>query len=159
MPLTEKEYKKRIKAFTTPSKDKALILKLPVKLRKIVFGAMGKNEKGKSVNWEKSPQLVADSTNLFEALSKADRTKIFKTLRPKLATEIEKTWQFLHQSSSQQFGERPFRAPKNPEYSLSGRLSWLTGFLEATDSIDPTVLSPEWLATWVVPMVNHGSNS
>ena len=158
MPLTEKEYKKRIKAFTTPSKDKALILKLPVKLRKIVFGAMGKNEKGKSVNWEKSPQLVADSTNLFEALSKADRTKIFKTLRPKLATEIEKTWQFLHQSSSQQFGERPFRAPKNPEYSLSGRLSWLTGFLEATDSIAPTVLSPEWLATWVVPMVNHGSN-
>ena len=78
------------------------------------------------------------------ALKPGQRRKLFKALLPKLAQEIESTWdlfdRFPYQTS---YYRRPFRMPGQP--SPVARGLWLKRLLQASQGYDQPV---DWFATW-----------
>ena len=128
MALPNKELEKRVKSFTkNKSKNKKSgVDKLPSKFRKIMHGINGRDENGKAVSRNDSKTIQTQSRALNQ-LSKSDRAKLFKQLRPKLAAELELTWNFFEQLPvANDSTSGPFRAPKNRDLIIDRRTQWPT---------------------------------
>lgn len=145
--------------------------KLPERLRLIGFAIFDRDKKGEEVNyyalrkkdekkieelkkWQETAKLEIDK------LSATDRKKIFGTLGKDLADAIELTWQNTKVTPYDAgYFKSPFRAPKNPEITLSSRISWLKQFASATADYDDAILTPAWLAAWAKHAFEYNSDS
>jgi len=147
------------------------IKKLPAKLRPLGYAAFGFTKDGGSVSglWssgdyarrlEDHENWVAVSGAKLDSISAADRKKIFAIVGKKIAPSIEAAWQYLKSAPySIGYWTTPFRAPKNPEATLTSRMDWLENLRRATGSYQAEVLTPEWIAQWSAHAFEYHSSS
>ena len=98
---------------------------------------------------KKALEQIRKSRQEFDRISVADRKKLFQIIAPKMTDWLEAAWQQLKLTPYQQgYQVRPFRAPNNPEFTLTTRLAWLERFIGATNNYKPDILTVGWLAQW-----------
>lgn len=137
------------------------LVKLPAKLRLMGLGIFGYNEKGERLNLgyrgdEKSEAQKAKAESEFEKSTVSDREKIFAAIAPKLAKDIEASWQFLKTQPYQiGYSRRSFRAPKEPQLTKESRLSWLVSLGNALSDYDPKQIELTWLAQWAPHLFSY----
>ncbi|MDX1970077.1 MAG: DUF5724 domain-containing protein [Planctomycetaceae bacterium] len=85
----------------------------------------------------------------FEALKSPERRRILAVFVPKMAADLETTWEFLKRSPYQSgYLKKAFRAPQDSLTTLPARIGWLTNLLELAEILHDDVLEPTWLVTW-----------
>src|SRR5678815_4811412 len=67
--------------------------KLPANLREIALAIMKQREDEERLTWEESQKLQREATARLDALSAAERGKIFALASPHLVPAMEATWQ------------------------------------------------------------------
>jgi hypothetical protein len=171
--LKPEDARERLKAWKiNPSDDevsssggtrfKKAIAKLPAKLAKVAFGLYGLDETGKTpgVEFKDGGAAFAEAMygilnqNMttaadFDRLSSGERTTILQVMFPHMAANVERTWVALR-GSPYQYGWqiKAYRAPRNPELSLSARQRWLAELLQIPEAYREESLEPAWLAAW-----------
>jgi predicted DNA-binding WGR domain protein len=140
--------------------------KLPKNLKAIALAVFDLNERGRggdeddddaddsneSANEKKREAALKKKRELqgqFDTLSIGDRKRILSGVAPSIAEHLEEAWQWL-KSVPYMVGyiRKAFRAPKDPEVTLQGRIEWLNSFAEAIEDYQQDVITLAWLAQW-----------
>ncbi len=133
------------------------IKRLPKELRTIIFALFELDASGKEIPdqwdhpelWKKENAKLVRSRAKLDTISAANRKKIFACFAPKLAKEVEHTWQHLKSSPYRVgYSQRPFRAPKHANGTFDTRIDWLSSFARVIAEFDPGVVTLSWLAQW-----------
>lgn len=135
--------------------------KLPKNLKVTGYAVLGLNEKGKRLNDDfdddddRYIKLEAAQNQLkkihaqFDKLPATDRKKIFSAIAPKIADWLEAGWQHLKATPyAIGYSSKAFRAPKNPEASLGGRIEWVETLARCAGNYKEEALTLSWLAAW-----------
>ncbi|MBI2910291.1 MAG: DUF4132 domain-containing protein [Chloroflexi bacterium] len=93
---------------------------------------------------QQKAELIA--ARQLDALTQGDRFKVFDTLFPRIATQVERAWSLLLATPYQHGHSRlAFRAPNTPLTSQMSRFLWLVRLWNAVKIYDQDV---HWLAAW-----------
>lgn len=126
---------------------------LPKALREIAFNLLGLDATG---NYMTSPvsytqdvraqQRQQELWTAFDTLAGGDRRLIFACYFPRMAEELELTWQFMKSMPYQTgYYRKSFRAPHVPAITLRTRMNWL---YQAIRQLRLYHESAEWFATY-----------
>src|SRR5438067_3920878 len=108
------------------------------------------------LDWQKRNKATQDLAERLDALSDRQRTDLFAALFPKLAPDLEATWQQFRTLPYQVgWSRKSSRAPNHRGAARQRRLSWLQGAVSRLSAYDPDV---EWLATWAGYLNYYGSD-
>lgn len=95
---------------------------------------------------DRSTILAKASQFSASGLSDAQRRDLFSSLFPKLADDLDHTWNRLqHASFMHMWRSRPVRASGNARFVAANRDRWLDHVCTDLKSFDPDI---EWLAAW-----------
>ncbi|TWU12130.1 hypothetical protein CA54_09480 [Symmachiella macrocystis] len=127
------------------------VKKLPKKPREVGFALLGKDKSGKDHTG--FMDFLASYRQLpgegLETLTKAERTKLFRTFFGKFAGDVELGWQWLKSAPySAGYYHRPFRAAKLPNLSSKRRAAWVHSMIALAGGFRDDVLTAPWLAAW-----------
>lgn len=118
-----------------------------------VFGLLPTGKPPKE--WRDRRKLEQQSTAAL-ATDPARRAKVFATLFPTIAAEIEAGWQILGRVPYMvDYNRRGFRAPHRPEMYTTPRQNYLETLFEKLAEFPDDVLSAEWLAAWAVHLSDY----
>ncbi|NLE38774.1 MAG: hypothetical protein GX621_12185, partial [Pirellulaceae bacterium] len=148
--------KKQIDAWRVEDEDcvSPRVKKLSPKLRTIAYSLLDRDAKGNAVtvsmeNYEERNRARNDAIRHVDKLSAKERLTLFAAWFGDMARDVETGWQFL-KTSTYQPGDarRSFRAPNNPEATLTMRDWWLRQLIRIVNSFRWGIVTPAWLAAW-----------
>lgn len=128
-------------------------------LREIAYGLIGYDRDGRRFApgeaWYNGHQQKVFQTSVaaLAELAPEDRLRIFETLYPRLALQVEQFWQLLPQLPFQGgYMRKAFRAPQRPDLYLDMRFSWFVQLQNMISAYDEDVC---WFAEHAA-YINHG---
>ncbi|MBS0203266.1 MAG: DUF4132 domain-containing protein [Planctomycetes bacterium] len=126
---------------------------LPAKLAKIGYGLYGLTDKGavySEKQFNESIKRRNQASRDLDQLSSRDRIQILAVMFPKMASDVNRTWEQLRSAPyTVSWTKKAFRAPRNHAVSLSHRRDWLSLMFNLAEHFHEEHLTPVWLATWV----------
>lgn len=97
-------------------------------------------------DWDKRSKLLSEAAQYIDSLPKKERAEFFAHLFPQIGAAAARGWEMLQASPYQDsYNPLPFRAPRNPDWGIDRRATWLSSLLEVTYRWDQSV---EVLAGW-----------
>ncbi len=128
--------------------------KLPAKLARIGYGLYGLNDKGTAFPQKEFQKLIErrdQAAREFDLLSSKDRVQILAVMFPRMAADMNRTWEQLRAAPyTAGWQKQAFRAPNDHTASLQHRRMWLYTMLGIAEEFLEDQLTPAWLATWVI---------
>jgi hypothetical protein len=166
--MTPETAKKQLEAWHAPEgiagEDRLLSAakELPDKLRAIAYVLLGRDAKGKSLEFEDADDAQQQARACAEEIARLDllppkeRLRLFAGLLGDLAPAVEAAWQSLKKSTYQTgYQRKSFRAPDHPLVTLDLREHWLKAILEIVQKFQPGVVTVPWLAAWTPHLGYH----
>lgn len=122
---------------------------LPVNLQKSAYALLRRDENGKLVNHayylESNDRDVDKKINRalwhIEKMDETDRTRILEIFFPKIASYVERGWNFQKSLPYQNgYMRKAFRAPNNARVSFWKRMGWLKNLIQRLSAYDEDLL-------------------
>ena len=129
---------------------------LPARLAETARGLLGRDAKGREPSdWQKRFETRAKACRALDALSAADRGKVFARLFGKAAPFVEGAWQAVARTPYQVgYGRKPFRAAGDPAATQAARGGLLENLVECLKGLDQDI---EWIAAWAPHLGGYGA--
>lgn len=160
MPLKSEvaeERLEKLKVTNWESKLLARLKKLPKALAGPAYGLFGRDASGKDIrDWEKAQEAKHAAVAAIDALSAAQRAKLFAGFFPYLGKHFAAAWDLFPRLPYQEFGDRrAFRAPNNPELYHERKCDWFLAVWSELEEYNSEAITIQWLAAWA-PYLNYG---
>ncbi len=160
MPLKPEVAQERLEAVKVTNwepKLHARLKQLPKALASPAFGLIGREASGKNIrDWDKTQEVQEAAVVAIDALTAAQRVKLFAGFFPNLGKHCATAWDLFPRLPYQEYGDRrAFRAPNNPELYYERKGDWFRAVLGEVAEYKPEVITLDWLAAWA-PYLGYG---
>jgi hypothetical protein len=131
----------------------AALAKLPKKLAEIGRGVLGRDARGKALDWQARDKAERAARARLDELSIKERRALLDALFPKLGHHVDAAWELTRQLPYEVgYVRKAFRAPEDPAVTRPARLTWFGALLGELEGYEQDAT---WLAAWA-GFLSHG---